>query len=46
MRPWLIAATCMFLAAGAAAQDRAVAATAAAMDAVRAGDYARATGAA
>ena len=46
MRPWLIAATCMFLAAGAAAQDRAVAATAAAMDAVRAGDYARAAEAA
>jgi soluble lytic murein transglycosylase len=42
MRPWLIAAAFLLLAGGAQAQDRAVAATAAAMDAVRAGDFARA----
>jgi soluble lytic murein transglycosylase len=42
MRPWLIAAAFLLLAGGVQAQDRAVAATAAAMDAVRAGDFARA----
>jgi soluble lytic murein transglycosylase len=48
MRPWLIAALCLFLAAPlpALAQDRAVAATSAAMTAVRGGDFARAAEAA
>jgi len=46
MRPWLIAGVCLLLAGGVAAQERAVLATAAAMDAVRAGDYARAAEAA
>jgi soluble lytic murein transglycosylase len=46
MRPWLIAGIIGLLAGAVAAQERAVAATAAAMEAVRAGDYARAADAA